>query len=201
MKELRRPTKEEFKKLKELVEFNSYEQKYFDGMKKKRDSKFDKKDYGSKIEFYVKELKSIKNRFGKRVAVERRLKYLIAHAYEWLGTYGLEGHDSLERAKMFEKAVVWYQKADEVTGFFTDYAIRQSEACAGAAHFRRQSGLEGEVTEWFAQRDKQLSKAVLGENVIMVNDNLMIEYLKKIANEKVEGVADLYISKIDPNSN
>lgn len=192
MKELKAPKREELDKLEKVVEFNPDEQVYWDNMKNCIDSQFDKDDYKGKIEFYRRELVHTKGKFGNRIAVERRLKYKIGHAYEWLGTYGLEGHDPKERANMFEKAVLWYQSADEIVGFLTDYALRQSEACAGATKFRIKAGLEDEVTDWFRQRSHKLLRDVLGHDNFIVVGGEIPKAVKQMADEKIDSVVKAY---------
>lgn len=189
MKKLRRPEREEIEQLREAVEFNLDEQKYFDEMKKRRDSQFSKENYQKKIEFYIQELQGIDGKFGERVAVERRLKYCIGHAYECLGTFTLEGHDTKERVNMFEQSVLWYQLADEIVGFLSDYSLRQAEACFGAAYYRHKAGLEDEVTKLFAQRGNQLLSEVLGQDVMVIHKgDDFLNYLEQLAEEKVDGV-------------
>lgn len=163
MRQLKVPSREDFEHLEDEVKFNPQEKSYWEDMIKRRDSQYGEKDFQGKINFYVQELQASDGQFGDRVAVERKLKYLLGHAHEWLGTYGLEGHDPIERAEMFEKAVLWYQSADETVGFFTDYSLRQAECCGGAAHYRKQAGLEDEVTQAFSERGRSLLSTVLGE--------------------------------------
>ena len=202
MKSLKMPSPKDSKSIKECVEFNEYEKKYFDEMEKKRDSELDEKDFRGHIEFYLKELKAIEGKIGKRVAVERRLKYSIGYAYEWLGTHGLEGHEPKERAEMFENAVLWYHLADETVGFYTDYCLRQSESCGGAAHFRREAGINDEKTRAFGERHVYLMtnylEAMFGKNVeitIKKSDKKDSEHLKQMADKKIESSVDAYLFK------
>ena len=190
MKDIRVPNnKEEFKQLEYMVEFNKEEQSYFDDMKECRDSQFDKDDYQGKLNFYLEELKSVNGRFGDRVAVDRRLKYLIGHAYEALGTWTLEGHDPKERAEMFEQAVLWYKLADETVGFLTDYALRQVEASFGAACFRKDAGLEEDVTEWFGLNGAKLLSAFFsGSEKIIIGKKGEFDYLEQLADKKIDSV-------------
>ena len=200
MKSLKMPSPEDTKSIKEYVEFNEDEKMYFDDMKKMRDSKLNEKDFQGRIEFYLNELKAIKGKFGKRVAVERRLKYLIGHAYEWHGTYGLESHDPKERYEMFENAVLWYHLADETVGFYTDYCLRQSESCGGAAHFRREAGIEDEKTMAFSKRHIYLSttylQSLFGKNMeinIVGSNKKDSKNLEKMADETIESSVNVYL--------
>ena len=203
MRQLKVPAKEDFDQLTEAVEFNEEERAYFDEMIKRSDAQLDEKDYRGKIDFYLKELEVTKERFGKRVAVQRRLMYMIGHAHEWLGTYvlgdsRLEGGNPLERAEMFEQAILWYQAADETVGFFTDYSLRQSESCGGAAHFRTQAGVKDEITEAFSQRQGSLITTVLGGlggGKVIVFDGPIPEYLKQKADKEIDGAANAYFFK------
>jgi len=190
-----RISQEDFSKLEEILEFNSEEQKYFDDMKQRRDSKFNKKAYADKLQFYLQELEAIKGKFDGRIAVERMLKYFIGHAYEDVGTHTLEGKDPKERYPMFEQAVIWYQGADETMGYLSDYAMRQAQSCFGAAHFRKKAGLNDEVTEWFAERGNYLLNTYFGGNVILIKGKIP-DYIKAIADNKVEGVANAYLINI-----
>ncbi len=198
MKQLKIPEKEDIYLLKKELEFNEKETAYFDGLDKKSDEYLDKKDYRGLIDFYTKEF-SAKEKLGS-VTVKRRLMYLIGHAYECMGTFGFgksrhEGGDPLERAEMFEQAVMWYQAADEIVGFFTDYSLRQSEACGGAAYFRTLAGLEDGVTEAFARRQANLISTVLGGitggNVTIIQGPLP-DYLKQKADKKIDGSVKTY---------
>jgi hypothetical protein len=199
MKAIRRPNKDEFKQLEAAVNFNEEEQKYWDDLQKRRDSKVDKNDYKRRLEFYFDELKSIKGKFDGRVAIERRLRYGIGHAYEWLGTYILEGHDPKERADMFEKAVLWYQEADDIVGFLSDYALRQAEACFGAARYREEAGLERKITEWLVRRADTLFSLVLGNNFVIL-DREENDYLRLLADKKIDGAVTGYLFSFKPKS-
>lgn len=198
MKQLKIPSGEDFKKLEKIVNFNSQEENYWGEMIKRRDALYPKDDYLGKINFYLSELKTTDGKFKNRIAIERRLKYSIGHAYEWLGTYGLEGHAPMERSEMFEKAIVWYQSADETCNFFTDYVLRQAESCGGAAHFRKQAGLEEEITKAFEQRGGNLISSYLGAltgGPVIILEGPLPEYLKKLADETLDAVAKTYIFK------
>ena len=199
MKELKVPRREEFESLREAVTFNHDEQAYWDEMMQRRDSRIDEKDYIGKARFYLRELQLLEGRFGERVAVKRRLEYVIGHAYECEGTFALDGHDPRERIPMFENAVMWYQAADETVGFLTDYSLRQSEACAGAATYRREAGIEDEVTESFRMRAGQLLETCLGGGkIVVINSQQLPSYfdeLKHFADKKIEDVVDAYLFK------
>ena len=198
MKDLKFPEREEIDYLEEAVEFNQNEKSYWEDMKKRRDAKIDKEDLQGEINFYLQELTATKGKFGKRIAVERRLKYMIGHAHEWMGTHSMEGHEPLERAEMFEKAILWYQSADESVGFYTDYSLRQAESCFGAASFRRAAGLEDQVTEAFFKRGDDLIKCFLSEiigsnNEVTFVDKDIFEHLKKEADKKIDSAATAYL--------
>jgi len=151
----------------------------------------------------MEELKNINGKFGDRIAIERALKYRIGHSYEWLAEKVLIDKDPKERADMFEKAALWYQAADEAVGFWTDYALRQSEACAGAAHYRIEAGINDEMTQWFANRRHQLLNAVFGDNVILMQGDMPAQF-KMQATGKIEDVVTAYFFRnhpIDPELN
>ncbi|HIH18296.1 MAG TPA: hypothetical protein HA282_00965 [Nanoarchaeota archaeon] len=200
MKDLNVPNDEEMDILKGMVEFNPDEKVYWEGVKERENSEFGKEHSKEKAEFYLNELKAVKGRFGERVAVKRRLKYLIGYSYEWLGTYGLEGHEPEERAKAFEKAVIWYQFADEAVGFLTDYALRQAESCFGAAKYRSDAGLEGVITMSFTERGADLIKsffdgALGGKADITIVGGKMPKFLKQIAGKTIDSVVTAYLFK------
>src|SRR3989338_5189414 len=192
MKELRRPNSEELENLKEVVVFNSAEQEYWDDMIARRDSELAPGNHEASIGFYFNELKQTQGKFGGRVAVKRTLEYLIGHAHEWLGTYTSEGQDFGLRAEMCEKAVLWYQRADETIGFLSDYALRQAEASGMVAKFRTKAGLNDNATAWYAQRFGQLIGAVLGPGTAVQNGAIP-ENLKRMADATVDSVAQLYL--------
>lgn len=191
MKELRKPNREELESLKAIVRFTHDEQNYWEDMERRRDLQLGKDDWESKISFYTSELQAIEGRFGTRIAVKRKLLYVIGHAHEWLGTYTYEGKNPRLREEMCAKAVLLYQMADETVGFLSDYALRQAEASGMAAKFRRKGGLEDGVTEWYAQRFEQLIGAVLGSNPTVISW-AMPENLKRIADVTVDSVINLY---------
>jgi len=203
MRQLKVPSGEDFEHLKDEVEFNSQEKSYWENMIKRRDTQYGEEDFQGKINFYLQELQASDGQFGDRVAVERRLKYLLGHAHEWLGTYELEGHEPIERADMFEKAVLWYQSADETVGFFTDYSLRQAESCGGAAHYRKKAGLEDEITQAFSERGGSLLSTVLGGLTggapVTILNGPMPEYLKQMADKKLDSVANAYLFRDHSN--
>jgi len=188
MKELKFPTKYDFEHLEYETKFNPEEEEYWNEMIKRADAQYGEKDCAGRINFYTQELEKLKGKFGNRIAIERGLRYQLGYAHEWMGTYGLEGHAPLERAKMFEKAVEFYQSADETVGFFTDYCLRQAESCGGAAHFRRRAGLEDEVTRDFAKRHGALVTGYIngltGMNPNIIKTDVPHECLEQIADEK-----------------
>jgi hypothetical protein len=160
-------------------------------------ARFSKNDYREKIQFYLNELQATNNRFGNRVAVERDLKCRIGHTYEGLATYGLgdsptEGGDPKERAEMFEQAVMWYQAAEETTGYYSDFIFRQVEASWGAAHFRKKAGLDDVVTQAFLERGATLfSLALNGRDIreVMFLDGPIPDYLRQKADVLVDSGA------------
>ena len=185
---------DDLQRLKPIVKFNSAESEYWKDMERRRDAQVNKEDYRVRIAFYKDELEVVHGRFGDRIAVERRLKYAIGHSYEWLGTHVEKELAPIERAKLFEEAVFWYQLSDETIGFLTDFALRQSEACMGAAHYRRLGGLENEVTKGFIQRGTSLLVRVLGPNFTVVTGD-MPKSLEEKADVKLEEVVTLYLFK------
>lgn len=212
MKSLRVPTDEEMDMLKEAASFNPAEKEYWEDFCTRVKAIFGDEDSKAKIDFYLKELNETKGRFGERVAVERRLEYCLGYAYEWLGTYGLEGHAPSERAEMFEKAVMWYQAADEAVGFQTDYSLRQAESCFGAAKYIEEAGLEGKIAESFAERGVNLTQsyfdgAIGGTADVTIVPGSAPKFLKQRAkdagaDEKGSVVTSYFLSKYkgDPNT-
>ena len=173
---LRRPTKEELSDLVNFVEFNSEEQKYMNKIKKKRKPLSDAKDYNRLLKFYIDELKNIEGEFGDRIAVKRRLYYSIGHTLESMATFGMKNEHPITKAQAFENAITWYQAADELCGFLTDYALRQAECCTGAMDYRLKAGLNDKITEGFAVKFHELIEAVFGKDkYIVVNPNHLKE--------------------------
>jgi len=143
---------ERLEELESRVSLNDEEKTYWTKLETRRDEVTTPADYQKSIEFYIGELEDVTGIFGDRIAVERRLRYLIANTYERLGSFGLgesptKGGDPMERSEILAKAMAWYQSADDVIGGYTEYALRQSESAAGAAHFRRRAGIDDEVTD------------------------------------------------------
>ena len=194
MTQLKKVNMEDLQRLEPIVKFNPAESEYWEYMEKRRDARVDKDDYKVRITFYKAELEAVQKIFGDRIAVERRLKYAIGHSYEWLGTHVEKDLVPIERAKLFEEAVFWYQLADETVGFLTDFALRQSEACMGAAHYRRLGGLENEVTKGFIQRGTSLLIRVLGPNLTVFTGD-MPKSLEEKADVKLEEAVTLYLFK------
>lgn len=198
MKNIRKPTREELERLEDIVEFNEEERLYWDEIKQRRKSQVDDNDFRGRIQFYQQELKLADSRFNGRIAIERRIKYLIGHSYECLATFGLgdsrtEGGDLKERSKAFELAVLWYQSADETVGFLTDYALRQAESCFGAANFRRQAELEIDVTKGFIERGKGLLSTIFGQEPLLVSGDKLPDYLMRFADKEVDSVVKAYL--------
>ena len=203
MNQLRIPSLEDLDELKKVVEFTAKEKAYFNDLERRRDSSYQEMDYSGKADFYLQSLRSVRGRFGKRIAVERVLKYLIGHAYEYMGTHGISEQEPLKRAEMLEIAVLWYQAADETVGFFTDFALRQAQSCLGISSNRKKAGLEGEVTEDFYQRGIELIGAVLGnggKNRVVLKHGSIPEYLKQTADKTIGDVARAYLFE-GPNPN
>jgi hypothetical protein len=196
---LRFPSKEEFRNLEKEVDFTPEESGYWDDMELRKDAQVDKEDMQGQIRFYLQELKANGRQFGKRVAVERRLKYRLGVAYELLGKKYSEGKEPLERADYFEQAVFWYQSADESVGFITDYAIRQAESCGGVAYFRQEARLDDEVTEYFAQRMGGLLSAVFGglnsNAPIMIMQGPLPVVLRQISEKTLDSIVQIYVHK------
>ncbi len=179
-------------KLKIAVEFIPQEERFWDDMMNRRDAICAKKDYNARLAFFQKELAAMPEEFRQRIAIKRRLEYAIGHSYEGLGTFATEGRDPKERYPHFERAVVWYQTSDETAGFITDYALRQAESCFGAAQFRRQSGLDDSVTQWFAERGHILISTLFGQEVPVMFGG-MPDYLKQLASETIKNVVNIHV--------
>ncbi|MBI2583900.1 MAG: hypothetical protein HYW25_04490 [Candidatus Aenigmarchaeota archaeon] len=200
------PDPGEFGALKRACEFTPEEQAYWDEMERRRDSQVGKKDYGKKAEFYRQELEQVRDRFDGRIAVERRLRYLAGHSYECLGTF-LHDLDAERRAEALENAVWWYQQADETVRVSTDYALRQANACLGAASLRRELGRQGETAEWYEQRARQLLETFSGGQPVTIIDinepggREIVEALKRTADAREElGVAKAYFHRKKPEN-
>ena len=120
-------------------------------------------DYYARIRLFFKELQDYDSRFGDRIAVERALKFKIGHSYEWLATYILKEAPPLERSRLFKKAILWYQAADELTGYYTDFGFRQAEACFGCAVFLSKGGLEDMAREYSERGVELISRVSNGK--------------------------------------
>lgn len=212
MKYLKIPTNEEIDQISELVEFNPIEEKYWKNVKIKENAETEKEDYFGKIDFYLKELESVKNKFGDRIAIERRIKYRLGYNYEWIGTKVMKDEeDPLNIAKIFEQAIYWYQSADECVGYITDYVLRQAESCNGARYYRELAGIDDEVTKAFSDRSRTLINGFFSgsydlEANIIEGDAIKINYIINTA-DKIIGSCGFraYIGQnpqnIDPKNN
>ncbi|MBI2548068.1 hypothetical protein HYW21_01840 [Candidatus Woesearchaeota archaeon] len=195
----REKTIEQLETLRAVLRFDPAETTYWQNMEAQRNTQVRKGNYQGRINFYLNELQTTQGKFGERVGVEVSLRYLIGHAYEWLGTYGLEGHEPQERAEMLATAVLWYQSVDKSLGFHSGCAGRQIESCWGAARFRTDAGLEDQVTEAFCERGAVLLRHVLGlvessANLVAI-DGTLGEYLKQMADAKMDSVTKAYLFK------
>ncbi len=154
--------------------------------------------------FLETELENLKDKFGERVAVKRRLEYTIGSKYERLATFGMgtsdtEGGDPRERAEIFAKAVKWYQMADETVGYLTDYSMRQAQSCFGFSHFAQKANLEQKLIQSFTERGANLIGTFLGQTPRFINDENIMNYFKAMAVEKSTGLVRRYVVK--PNKN
>jgi len=169
MEELRKASLEELEKLMKDSEFNREENLYWKEMEKRRDSLFEEDDYEGKAEFYIQQLALMRGKFRERVFVERKLKYLVGHAYEGLGTEVLKGASPKKRAEMFEIASAWYRAADETLGFLTaDCSLREAICYDNAIPFRRAARLEEEKTKEFEQKRDRIMARIFGTTEVMM---------------------------------
>ena len=191
MKDMRFPNPEEFKQLEEKVIFNEEEEHHFNDILERGEAQFDTYLHPESLNFYLKELESIKDRFGDRIAVERRLKFCIALTCDILGFQTLWDYSFEERAEMFEQAVLWYQKADETIGFLSPYSISQADACFNAAHCRNRAGLKDNITYSFLSRGEKLFSIInngFSKSVFVENEKQ--GYLDPLADEKLKKVVN-----------
>lgn len=187
--ELRAPEGEEFSQIEEKCKMTPEEKAYWKVLMIKPVHV----SYGH-LDLYLKEFDIVKDRVG--VGVKRKLSFIIGKLYEELGTrlcYTPE-----EKYPLFEQAVAWYHKADEFAGYFTDYAIRQSEACAAAAYYRQKAGLNDEKTTWYHERRYALLREVFGEREVILVSALTPE-LEKIIDKEIDACGNkIYLTKTKP---
>lgn len=129
-------------------------------------------------------------------ALARQLSYLCGYYYEHAATHEETESSPRTRAHLFEKAVAHYQRADDIIGSVTDIALRQSEACAGAAVMRDRAGMSPAITQAYRERATLLLEHALGTPVIVVNrEDVPLEM--RVFAEKVEESAGtrLYVGK------
>ncbi|HVY01556.1 MAG TPA: hypothetical protein VHA12_02215 [Candidatus Nanoarchaeia archaeon] len=164
------------------------------------DKKFKDEDYDSKISLLTDSLQGVKTKFGPHIAPERCLLFQIGYQHESKATFGFgpsrtEGGDPLERAGRFELAAVWYQAADELAGYTTDYALRQAQSCFGAGRFNNNAG-KGELASWFTDRGQNLIAILFGRDPRSIQFvGAIPESYRHLAQAKLPGVADAYLFK------
>lgn len=198
MKNLKVPrTEADFAQMKALAHLTDEEKAYIDDLLKKRKALFGEKWAEAAIPFYREEIAKLNGKFNGRVAVERNLRYCIGLEYEGMGTYSEKIMTDLERMYAFGNAVFWYQSADELVGFLTDYAMRQTEALGGFVHYRREAGLDDEIARAFSLRRKELFNELFGGRVTVIQEE-MPEMMKKGA-KVIGGAVKAYIHH--PGSN
>lgn len=172
--------------------FTDEERKYMADFKRRADidGLNARGDYQTFLEVCLQELEAVRGIFGDRIAIDRWLKYQIGIAYEGLGTVAMKNGRPAERFPFFESAVEWYQAADETVGMYTDYALRQSESAAGAAHYRQLAGLNDEKTQWYRQRSRELDLAIFGEEPIIIqSDSLLADFIKATSTKEISSSA------------
>lgn len=151
-------------------ELNDAEQAYLDDVKLRKEAAVDKKDYAGRVRFFRQELRNFRGSDlagNGRVALERKLRYALGHSHEALATFGMdEADDPVARAREFQIAAQWYQRADETVGSVSDYAMRQAESCFGAAHYLHQAGMTEESQEIRARGEELLRTFLDGTGII-----------------------------------
>ncbi|MFH1211034.1 MAG: hypothetical protein V1645_03900 [archaeon] len=194
MKNLRKPTREEFPKVEAMVKLNQEEEAYWDYVMERRKTFPDKSEFEQRLLFYLQEMKNTRGRFNDgRIAVKRRLRYSVAHTLECLAEF-VEDIPPEEKFRRFRRAAKWYQLADETVGFLTDYGLRQGQCHLAMTHYGKQIGLEAELTDYLGMRGMALLSGVLGGNVEITNDEKFTGMLKAMATKKVESCSvDVYL--------
>jgi hypothetical protein len=161
MKALETLTEAVLDELEQKMKLSPEEQSYWDDMEERRGKLCPENDALSRISFYSKELEDSSGRFGDRVAVERRLLYLLGVAYEWRARKDMEGHGPSERAEVYRQAAESYNKADETIGYLSDFCLRQAETCGWVARLRREGGLDDSVSVAYEERYRMLISAYM----------------------------------------
>lgn len=199
MEPLKKPGREDFARLKEMCTPNADEKAYLDLLKQRMETTIPQNDFKAIIEFYFNELKERAGAFPARIAVIYQLKCRIGHTYESWATKGFgpsskEGGDPLERAGLFEQAILWYHLADETTGYYSDAAFRQAEACGGAAHFRKLAGLDDEVTKAYVTGAVGLLGLLLGGNgnTVTITTDAIPSHPERLADQTIHGAVNAY---------
>jgi len=193
MKKLKMPDDEELEKIIKAMELNSEEKRYLENIEKTRDVLFSENDHKNIVEFYNNKLKSITNerKFNNRIAIKRRLEYLIGYSYEMIGILE-DDIKPLERAKIFEDAAFWYHKTDETIGFLTDYVtIRKGNSLISASVYRKKAGLDDIKTKMLRNLGEELIKKVFGSGIILADRN-QGKILKQMAYKKEGREIDTY---------
>ena len=187
--ELRTPEIDEFPQMEQRCRMSPEDEAYWKQLMTRRIS-VSHED----LEFYLGEFETVKDHAG--VGVKRKLSFLIGKLYEEIGT---RLHSAPEQKyPLFENAVAWYHKADEFAGYFTDYAIRQSEACAAAAYYRHKAGLNDEKTAWYSERRHALLHAFFGDREVILVSALTPDLEKMVGKEMDVSGTKVYTTKEKP---
>ncbi len=184
--ELRVPEAGEFSEIEQRCRMNSEDETYWKKLMEKQIS-----CSHEQLDFFLKEFAAVEGRVG--VGVKRKLSFIIGKLYEELGTR--QAKIPQDKYPLYENAVVWYHKADEFAGYFTDYAIRQSEACAQAAYHRHMAGLRDEKTKWYIERRYALLHEFFGDREVILVDALTPDLEKMIDQEMDVGGTKIYTTK------
>lgn len=157
------PPRQRISELQEMEDLNPGEKRYWDGLNARFEATVDKEDYAGRIKFFRQGLRDFRRSDlagNGRVALERKFRYVLGHSHECMATFGMtDADDPLARAREFQIAAQWYQRADETVGCLSDYAMRQAESCWGASQYLGQAGRIPEAEE-LGLRGQQLIQGV-----------------------------------------
>ncbi|MDE1865149.1 MAG: hypothetical protein KGH94_00715 [Candidatus Micrarchaeota archaeon] len=189
-------------KLRELTTLSRRESSFLEFLRMGPDSHLDQpaaseQGIHSSIKLYLWALRKARGDFGDSPALKRALRYMVGHAFEYLGTYALEGADPLKRANALERAAAWYRSADDAVGAWTDYALRQVQSCWGVSFFRNQAGLSDSKAIWYTNYGNQLLSNLLSfsDKIIIVSGRVPLDG-KMFADKTLNGVVKMYIHRL-----
>jgi len=183
MKDLRFPKNEDEKYIAASYnELNQFGNKYIveinciDGQLHTKDQR---KESISLYHYYLKE---VCNDFPGMMNLQRHLQKEIGYRYKDLGKHSKKQGNLESSVDAYQKAMFWFQFADETINYYTDLVGYQSYCATNAIDIRNKLGLDKEITQWLVNR-------VFGLNIIRYSSNCPFP-INKFLPDSIENILE-----------